>query len=594
MAPEQRKVVAVAAQLFQNLTDCLQRLSLDEEGACNLPPLPDDDWPDTPPGKGAGTPGGASPVRLSPPHRTWGSWAEIPSEESSVCAATLSVCRTSYLISRLLLCRYLCINTSLLLFYNHPLQYRELYIMSGVTSKMAAIGSVNNPVKYADQDFEKLKAEHLASGTLFEDPEFPAAQSSMGKATMGPQSKMAQGLEWKRPTEISKNPEFIVAGAEREDICQGELSDCWFLSSIACLTMNKECLYRVVPQDQSFKKDYVGIFHFMFWQYGEWVDVVIDDRLPTKNNKLLFVKSETTKEFWTTLLEKAYAKLNGSYEGLNVGFPAESLQDFTGGVGEDYLLRSAPADLFKKIQNALEDHSLVCCNTVEDPDDDGLVKSHAYSIIRAEEVTLKDGSTVQLIRLRNPWGFQEWTGAWSDGIPFPDFLKEFKRVYICDISLSETFSGDNFKWLLTEFHGSWKKGQSSGGKLALDTFWMNPQFRITVAAEGGDTSKECPIIVCLSQKDRRRKTLEGVKEPFLEIGFYIFKVNPGDTIPLQKEFFKNNSPVACVDGFRRYLRDGTGRFQLLPGDYVIVAATSKESDEADFYLRVYSKKLAKP
>ncbi|XP_056419623.1 calpain-8-like [Hyla sarda] len=496
----------------------------------------------------------------------------------------------------------------------HPLQYRELYITSGVASKMAAIGSVNNPVKYADQDFEKLKAEHLASGTLFEDPVFPAAQSSMGQRKLGPRSKKAQGLEWKRPTEMRKNPAFIVDGAERDDIRQGRLGDCWFLSSIACLTMNKECLYRVVPQDQSFKKDYAGIFHFMFWQYGEWVDVVIDDRLPTKNNKLLFVKSETTKEFWSTLLEKAYAKLNGSYEGLISGYPVESLQDFTGGVGEDFKLQSAPADLFQKLQKALKDHSLVCCNTAENPDDDGIVEYHAYSIIRAEEVTLKDGSTVQLIRLRNPWGFQEWKGAWSDGsnewnnvddniraelhvqreegeywIPFSDFLKEFYRADICDISLSETFSVDKFKWLLTEFHGSWKKGQSSGGELALDTFWMNPQFRITVAAPGGDTSKECPIIVCLTQKDRRRKILEGVKEPFLEIGFYIFKVNPGDTIQLQKEFFKNNSPVACVDDFYDD-RDVTGRFQLLPGDYVIVAATYKESEEADFYLRVYTQK----
>ncbi|XP_056397127.1 uncharacterized protein LOC130291833 [Hyla sarda] len=86
MAPKQRKVVAVAARLFQELADRLQRLSLDEEGACNLPPLPDDDndWPDTSPAESARTPGGASPVRFSPHHRTWGSWAEIPSEESAV------------------------------------------------------------------------------------------------------------------------------------------------------------------------------------------------------------------------------------------------------------------------------------------------------------------------------------------------------------------------------------------------------------------------------------------------------------------------------------------------------------------------------
>ncbi|XP_075057078.1 calpain-8-like [Mixophyes fleayi] len=423
-------------------------------------------------------------------------------------------------------------------------------------NKSLGVGTNKNPVKYLNQDFEELRAQCLASKTLFEDAAFPACQSSLGVSDLGPNSPKVQGLVWKRPSDIKLNPQFIHEGANRADVRQGSLGDCWFLCSIASLTLNEVCLYRVVPVDQSFTKSYAGIFHFKLWQYGEWVDVVVDDRLPTKKGKLLFLKSTTDNEFWSALLEKAYAKLNGSYEALQGGEPMEALEDFTGGVGEWYLCKKAPKDLFQIIQKALKAKSLIACGTKSDVAvgeiimKNNVVKNHGYSLTGAEEVTYR-GGTVQLVRVRNPWGYKEWNGAWSDNapewnevdrrvkaelcnqcddgeawFPFSSFLVEFYKMQICHLNLDYACSADKHNWCLTEFKGKWTAGSTAGGCKEFPTYWTNPQFQVTLKPPDNDRrgGKDalCTIIVCLMQKERRKRRAYG--EDLFNIGYDIYKM----------------------------------------------------------------------
>lgn len=64
------------------------------------------------------------------------------------------------------------------------------------TDKEAPLGSIENPIKFRDQDFKTLLEECLKSGQIFADPAFPAEQRSIGMPE-DPDPKKA--IKWQRP-----------------------------------------------------------------------------------------------------------------------------------------------------------------------------------------------------------------------------------------------------------------------------------------------------------------------------------------------------------------------------------------------------------
>uniref|UniRef100_A0A8C9VCF8 Calpain-2 catalytic subunit-like n=1 Tax=Scleropages formosus TaxID=113540 RepID=A0A8C9VCF8_SCLFO len=476
------------------------------------------------------------------------------------------------------------------------------------------VGTNENAVKFCNQDYATLKSQCLQRGRLFEDDAFPASSRSLGFKELGPLSPKTRGVVWKRPKELCPKPYFIDNGATRTDICQGELGDCWLLAAIASLTLDDEILARVVPPGQDFDQDYAGIFHFQFWQFGDWIDVVIDDRLPTRDGKLLFVHSSEGAEFWSALLEKAYAKLNGCYEALSGGTTTEGFEDFTGGISEGYELNKAPPHLFKIIKKALGLGSLLGCSIditsayeTEAVTALKLVKGHAYSLTGAEEVHYQ-GSTVELVRLRNPWGEVEWTGPWSDSseewnrilpeekaklanaaedgefwMAYSDFIKQFSTLEICNLTPDTLTSDEVAYWSYYQFNGQWRVGSTAGGcRNHPATFCSNPQYAIKLEHLDDDPldgKHGCTLLVGLMQKDGRKDRRFG--EDLNTIGFAIYKVWHllyNVTLAMSRTFI--NTREIC------------DRFHLPPGEYVIIPSTFQPHKRGSFLLRVFTEKEA--
>lgn len=408
-------------------------------------------------------------------------------------------------------------------------------------------------------------------------------------------------LVWRRPKEICLFPQFIVDGATRMDICQGVLGDCWFLSAVASLSLYPALLDRVVPAGQGFQQGYNGCFCFQFWQYGEWISVKIDDLLPTCNNQLIYLHSASRDEFWSALLEKAYAKLKGGYSALNMGFPHEAMVDMTGGITEVFMVASLPRALGSFLRSLLEKGALINCANSQGPleksNEFGILFRHAYSVTALETVKSTIGP-VQLVRIRNPWGKAEWEGPWSDNkgiewhmvtaeeqrrvqriqqedgefwMSLADFRQNFELMEVCHLSEDTLSEGDVKKpWKCTSHHGQWTPLQGS------------PQYNLTLLEEDDDPSDPeltCSFLLALMQKHtRQRGTL-------LSIALHIYKARDHGVSSRESPLLSTTKDQGFQQRPELVLRS-----RLAPGHYIIIPAIQETNQSGEFLLRVLTEK----
>jgi len=265
----------------------------------------------------------------------------------------------------------------------------------------------------------------------------------------------AEELEWKSIPEIfGENYLLFENKIEFDDIKQGNLGNCYFLSAIAALTEFPLLIYQIFRSNEV---NEFGYYEVVLFIDGDWQIVFIDDYFPViKNTNELKFCRPNGNELWAMILEKAWAKVNGGYALIIAGWPSDPLVALTGfNCQKLYHQEETLENLWLDISKSDNDNCIMCTNTINNKDIEklGLVLNHAYTLISAKETPDK---RIQLIRVRNPWGYKEWCGKYSDNselwtkelrehfsevnkddgtfyISIDDFQRFFSNTQICNI-----------------------------------------------------------------------------------------------------------------------------------------------------------------
>jgi len=101
------------------------------------------------------------------------------------------------------------------------------------------------------------------------------------------------------------------------------------------------------PKDNEATKE--GVYGIVMTKHGEEKMVIIDDLIPSMDSATVFSKGNGP-ELWVILLEKAWAKLHGSYERQIGGIAYQTIRDITGAPGWSHQTAKmvSSADLLKK------------------------------------------------------------------------------------------------------------------------------------------------------------------------------------------------------------------------------------------------------
>lgn len=209
-------------------------------------------------------------------------------------------------------------------------------------------------------------------------------------------------IKWLRPEKIFKNEKYFLfkdkSNINISDIKQGNIADCYFISSVISLSKEPNMIYKLFKIKEINPK---GFYEIILFIDGEYQIVIIDDYLPVLNdtNELCFSKS-IKNEIWICLLEKAWAKINKGYANIIKGFTYNALEALTGFPSFNLIHSSYDYNyILNYILKSFKNKYIITATSKDDIKNILLESNHSYALIGYYEK-----NNITIIKLRDPNG----------------------------------------------------------------------------------------------------------------------------------------------------------------------------------------------
>ncbi|CAF4369976.1 unnamed protein product [Rotaria sp. Silwood2] len=210
-----------------------------------------------------------------------------------------------------------------------------------------------------------------------------------------------------------KLPLTIFSSPAPSDIEQGALGNCWFVAALALISERSRLLEHI-QLTKTVNNE--GVYLVRICHNGLWKTIIVDDYLPcTKHNHIVFAQAKR-RQLYVPLIEKACAKLFGSYAALRSGNMDEGLQLLTGAPCDYIDLKPSDTTLdgdsiWTKLLSACESKSLIGTSsggTGVSSEEYARVRihnNHAFSVLAAH--ALSNGLS-RFVLLRDPHSYSNY------------------------------------------------------------------------------------------------------------------------------------------------------------------------------------------